>query len=185
MALIPLFVVEVLGQDAAFAGTAFAVFGAANVVMLLVSGKLSDLWGRKPIVLTGLAVSAVGTVWVGYTESVPAFLVATVVAGLGSGLLMPSQQATVADIIGSKARGGTVLATFQMALDLGAIIGPVVAGMLADQVSFAVAFAMAGGLSVAALLAWLPTRETLPRDGWVTSTHPTPKEAVSVELPGK
>lgn len=185
MALLPLFVVEALGQPEAFVGTAFAVFGAANVVMLLVSGKLSDRWGRKPLVLAGLAVSAVGMAWVGFTENVPAFLIATVVAGLGSGLLAPPQQATVADIIGNKARGGAVLAASQMALDVGAIVGPVVAGILADELSYGAAFALTGALLVVAVVAWLPARETLPRDREVTTAHPTPEEAVSVELPGK
>ena len=46
-------------------------------------------------------------------------------AGVGSGLANPSQQAAVADVVGSKARGGPVLAAFQMAADIGAVIGPI------------------------------------------------------------
>jgi MFS family permease len=77
MALTPLFITEVLHREDAFAGTAFAVFGAGNVVMLLLSGKLSDSLGRKPVVLAGLVLAGFGTIWVGFTSSVPAFLIAT------------------------------------------------------------------------------------------------------------
>ncbi|HEX2133031.1 MAG TPA: MFS transporter [Actinophytocola sp.] len=178
VSLVPLFVTEVLRRDDAFAGTALAVFAAGNVVMLLVAGRLADTVGRKPIVLAGLLVSAGGTVWVGLTDTVAWFMVATVVAGLGAGLLAPPMQATVADVVGSEGRGGPVLATFQMSADVGAVLGPIVAGLLADQLSYGAAFAVTGALCLVAALVWLPAPETLPRGGKNTE-HPTPDEAVA------
>ncbi|MGB3442337.1 MAG: MFS transporter [Actinophytocola sp.] len=163
VSLVPLFVEEVLHRDGAFAGTALAVFAVGNVLMLLVSGRMADSWGRKPTVLLGLVVAAGGTVWVGFTTDVPTFLIATVVAGLGAGLLSPPLTATVADVIGSRGRGGPVLATFQMTADIGAVLGPIVAGLLADGVSYTAAFAVTGGLCALAAFAWLPAQETLPR----------------------
>ncbi len=162
IALTPLFITEVLHRDKAFAGTAFAVFAAANVALLLVSGRLSDSLGRKPLMIAGLVMAAAGTIWVGFTSSVLMFLLATIVAGLGTGLLTPPQQAVVADILGGKARGGQVLAMSQMVVDIGAVIGPLAAGVLVDELSFGAAFAITGGLYVLATLAWLPARETLP-----------------------
>jgi MFS family permease len=164
MALTPLFIIEVLHRSESFAGTAFAVFGAANVATLLLSGRLSDVWGRKPMSLIGLVLGSAGTIWVGFTESVPAFLLATILAGFGTGLLSPPQQAVVADILGGKARGGQVLAVFQMSLDIGAVIGPLVAGLLVDQWSYGAAFGVSGLLYVVATLAWIQARETLPRN---------------------
>ncbi|PPK65903.1 MFS transporter [Actinokineospora auranticolor] len=161
VSLVPLFVVEVLHKDGAFAGTALAAFAVGNVLVLMVSGRIADRWGRKPPALLGLVVSATGTVWFGLTDAVPEFLIATVVAGMGTGLLSPPQQAVVADVIGT-ARGGPVLAVFQMAADVGAIVGPVVAGALADRLSYGWAFAVTGGLAALAVLVWLPARETLP-----------------------
>jgi len=181
VSLVPLFVEEVLNRDGAFAGTALGVFAAGNVAMLMVSGRLADSWGRKPLVLAGLLVSAVGTVWVGLTDSVPWFLAATVFAGLGAGLLSPPLQATVADVIGTRGRGGPALATFQMAADLGSVLGPIVAGLLADHVSYTTAFAVTGSLSALATFAWFRAPETLPRPE--TRQHPTPSEAVGTELP--
>lgn len=182
VSLVPLFVEEVLRRDGAFAGTALAVFAAGNVVMLLLAGRLADTIGRKPIILLGLLVSAGGTIWVGFTDTVPLFLTATVVAGLGAGLLSPPQQAVLADVIGSKGRGGPVLATFQMSADIGAVIGPIAAGLLADQVSYTAAFAVTGALCLVAALVWLPAPETRPRGGTEPeSGHPTPEEALAAE----
>jgi MFS family permease len=178
VSLVPLFVEEVLRRDGAFAGTALAVFAVGNVLMLLVSGRMADSWGRKPTVLLGLVVSSGGTIWVGFTSDVPVFLVATVVAGLGAGLLAPPLQATVADVIGSRGRGGPVLATFQMTADIGAVLGPIVAGLLADNLSYTAAFAVTGSLCALAAFVWLPAPETLPRKGAeppVITEEPAPR----------
>lgn len=181
VSLVPLFVEEVLRRDGAFAGTALAVFAAGNVAALLISGRLADSIGRKPMIIVGLLVAAGGTAWLGFTDTVLLFLAASAIAGIGSGLLTPAQQATVADVIGSKGRGGPVLAAFQMAADIGAVIGPIVAGILADQLSYAAAFAMTGVLAALAALVWLPAPETLPsRTG--NDQHPTPEEALATEV---
>jgi MFS family permease len=163
VALTPLFIIEVLRREESFAGTAFAVYAAANVAMLPLSGRLSDRIGRKPLMLAGLGTAGAGMVWLGFTDSVLTFLVATVIGGLGTGLLSPPQQAAVADVIGSRARGGQVLAVSQMTMDVGAVLGPVLAGLLVDRSSFGAAFGLTGALSLAAALVWLTARETLPR----------------------
>ncbi|MNL73169.1 Multidrug resistance protein MdtG [compost metagenome] len=82
-------------------------------------------------------------------------------AGFGSGLLGPAQQAAVADVIGRGRSGGKVLAIFQMAADTGAIVGPIVAGLLADRLGYGWAFGITGGVLLLTAAAWLPAREPL------------------------
>ncbi len=163
ISLIPLFVVEVLERDAGLAGISLAVFAAGNAAVLMVSGKLADTIGRKPLVLVGLVVSGGATVWLGFTDAVPAFLIASAVAGLGAGVLGPPHNAAVADIVGAKRRGGTVLATFQMAADVGAILGPILTGLLAEYLSYETAFGLTGAILLVSILFWLWAPETLPR----------------------
>ncbi|WP_349535839.1 MFS transporter [Rhodococcus rhodochrous] len=154
VAMVPLFVVEALDEGEAFAGVALTAFAVGNALVLIKSGKLSDRFGRRPFVLAGLVVCGVSTIAMGFTESVVWFLITSFVAGMGSGLSNPSQQAAVADVVGSKARGGPVLATFQMVADVGAVIGPVAAGLLADRLSYSTAFAVTGVIMLAATLPW-------------------------------
>ncbi|WP_330759602.1 MFS transporter [Haloechinothrix halophila] len=180
VALVPLFLVQVLQQREGLVGIAFGVFAAANVAMLLLSGKLADTIGRKPFVLAGLGVTATGTIWMGLTSSLLEFMAATVVAGLGAGLLTPPMQATVADVVGSRGRGGPVLATFQMAADVGAILGPLLGGALAEDVSFGLAFGLTGALALIAALVWVPARETLPRKQ-EEPHHPTPEQSCELD----
>ncbi len=154
VAMVPLFVVEALDEGEAFAGVALTAFAVGNALVLIKSGKLSDRFGRRPFVLAGLVVCGVSTIAMGFTESVVWFLITSFVAGMGSGLSNPSQQAAVADVVGSKARGGPVLAAFQMVADVGAVIGPVAAGFLADRLSYSTAFAVTGVIMLAATLPW-------------------------------
>ncbi|MFI2566032.1 MFS transporter [Paenarthrobacter sp. NPDC018779] len=159
MATIPLFATAVLQSRPETAAWALAVFAVGNALALTFSGRLSDAWGRKPLLIPGLAITAVASGVIGLTADLPAFFAASAVAGFGSGLLGPAQQAAVADVIGRGRSGGKVLAVFQMAADTGAIIGPVVAGLLADQLGYGWAFGITGGVLLVTAAAWLPARE--------------------------
>lgn len=163
MATVPLFAVTALGAGPEAAGWALAVFAGGNAAALTFSGRLADRLGRKPLMLAGLVVTALSTAAIGLTDALPAFLAASAISGIGSGLLGPAQQAAVADIIGRGRSGGKVLAVFQMVADTGAIIGPVLAGLLADRLGYAWAFGITGGTLLMSAVAWIFARETAER----------------------
>ena len=163
VALVPLFVVEVLHRGAGIAGLALATFAIGNVSVVIVSGYLSDRVGRRIPLLIGLPVAAVTTVLVGFTTSLPLFLAAAYVTGAATGIFISPQQAAVADIVGSKARGGTAVATFQMTSDFGAILGSLAVGQIAQHLSYGSAFAFSGAILLAAAVFWIFAPETRPR----------------------
>ena len=163
VALVPLFVVEALGRADSWSGIALAVFAAGNAVTLTTAGRLADRRGRRPLILAGLAVTAVSTGLLGLATSLPWFLVLSLVAGVGGGLINPPVNAAVADVVGPQGGGGKALAGFQMATDVGTILGPLVAGAVAQVAGYAVAFGLTGLVAAAALLVWLRAPETLPR----------------------
>ncbi|MGO2154094.1 MAG: MFS transporter, partial [Brevibacterium aurantiacum] len=98
-----------------------------------------------------------------FTDSIWLFFILSVVAGIGSGLANPAQQATVADVIGRDRKGGRVLAKYQMALDAGAILGPIIAGVVVDHFDYSWAFMLTGILGILAAAYWFTGRETRPR----------------------
>jgi MFS family permease len=163
VALVPLFVVEVLHRAQSLAGVALSVFAAGTIAVLTFSGRLVDALGRRLPMVVGLALTGGATIWLGLTSGVPEFLAAALLAGAGAGLITPAQGATVADVIGSQAKGGPVLAVAQMTSDVGAILGPIATGLLVDQLSYPAAFALTGGIALLAAVIWLRTPETLPR----------------------
>ena len=165
MATVPLFAVTALGSGPEAAGLALAVFAAGNAVALTISGRLADSLGRKPMMVAGLLVTGAATAAIGLTHELGWFLLASMLAGIGSGLLGPAQQAAVADVIGTARSGGKVLAIYQMTADIGAIAGPVLAGLLADRLGYGWAFGVTGAVLVVAAASWSVTREPLKHAG--------------------
>lgn len=160
--IIPLFAASTFSAGPAVAGTALASFAVGTGAVVTFSGRLSDRLGRKPLVLTGLVVAGVATLGMGHVTTVPLLVAASAVGGVGAGLLNPSQQATVADVIGPDRGGGKAMAAFQMATDSGTICGPIVIGAIVDKVGFTVGFTVTGVVLLAAVVPWLFARETLP-----------------------
>ena len=68
----------------------------------------------------------------------------------------------VADVVGPHRAGGVVLSRYQMAMDTGAIFGPIIAGLLAESLGYSAAFAVSGAVVLLAFGVWLSGRETLP-----------------------
>ncbi len=164
VALVPLFVAVALGRTALWAGIALTVFAVGDGIVLLATSGLSDRRGRRPVIIAGLVTVAVGTAGLGVgdlggTAGLIVLLIGSLVAGAGAGLLQPAQGAAVADLVGSRRSGGPALSGFQMAADVGAIVGPIAAGALAEGVSFSVAFLASAAVAIVALLVWVRVPE--------------------------
>jgi MFS family permease len=115
------------------------------------------------MMVTGLVLTGAATGGIGLTQGLVFFLAASLLAGVGAGLLGPAQQAAVADVIGRERSGGRVLAVYQMTADIGAILGPVFTGLVADAFGYGWAFAATGAVLLLAAAAWLLARETVLR----------------------
>jgi MFS family permease len=155
--LVPLYVTEELGRTVAWAGAGLLAGSLAQAVGLLRSGRLADTWGRRPTLVLGAALATASTAALVLPPALWIFLIAMAAFGLAASFLASVPAALVADV--SPARGGRVVAVFQMSADLGAIVGPLVAGWLTDVASYQVAFAV----TTAVMAAGLATALTLPR----------------------
>jgi MFS transporter, ACDE family, multidrug resistance protein len=181
IALVPLFVTEVLHRGPRIAGLALATFAIGNVAAVIPSGYLSDRIGRRTLLIVGLTVSGVATVAVGLASSLTLFLAGALVAGAAAGMFTSPQQAAVADIIGSKARSGTAVATYQMMADFGAIVGSLAVGEIAQHLTFGAAFVISGAILLVGAIGWLLAPETLMRP----TSEPTPARALGPEVGGE
>jgi len=159
-ALVPLFVRDVMHRSAVWTGMGFLLFAALNGAALLPGGRVADTLGRRPVLIAGCTISAVGMVMLALLECPWAYLAALAVAGFGSGLLDVAPAAMIGDIIDRG--GGTLVASYQMAGDIGSVVGPVAGGLLVDSASYAAAFGLAAAvLSGAAALGFV-SRDTRP-----------------------
>lgn len=162
IALVPLFISDVMGRGVGVIGLVLAAFAGGNALAVVPSGYLSDRIGRRRLLIIGLAVSGVATAWLGALLSLPAFLVVAAVTGATTGIFMSPLQAAVADILGSEARAGTPVAAVQMMSDLGAIVGSMTVGWVAERLGYSWDFVIGGLVLLIAAVGWLRAPETRP-----------------------
>ena len=167
-AIVPLFVRDILHRSAVWTGIGFLVFAVLNGAALLPGGRLADTLGRRPVIMAGCTISAAGMAMLALRPGLWLYLAALAVSGLGSGLLDVAPSAMIGDLLDG--RGGTLVAFYQMAGDVGAVVGPVAAGFLVDTASYTAAFTLAAAvLGVAAILGFFAP-ETRPGDRAKTLT---------------
>ena len=76
MAVVPLFISDVLGRGPSTIGLTLALFAVGNVAVVLPSGYLSDRIGRRGLLIGGLLASGAATIWLGASASLAMFFVA-------------------------------------------------------------------------------------------------------------
>src|ERR1700722_20690627 len=67
----------------------FAAFLLTQTAMTVVFGKLSDLVGRKKVMLGGIAIFMVGSLLCGFAWSMPSMIVFRLIQGVGAGAVQP------------------------------------------------------------------------------------------------
>lgn len=160
VALVPLFITDVMGRGVGIIGLALAAFAGGNALAMIPSGYLSDRMGRRTLMIVGLTLSGVATLFLGVASSLPAFLAAAIVVGAVTGIYMSPMQAAVADILGSEARAGSPVAAVQMMSDLGAIVGSMTLGWVAERLSYGWGFTISGIVLLIAAVGWVAAPET-------------------------
>jgi EmrB/QacA subfamily drug resistance transporter len=107
----------------------------ASTIVVPIAGKLSDIYGRKPLYMTGIVVFAAGSALSGVAPNFWFLVFARFVQGAGMGFIMPLSQAIIGDIISPRERGkyqGMMGASFGLA----SIVGPAAGGFITDHYSW-------------------------------------------------
>lgn len=113
-------------------GLIFGLFAISSFVGSMIGGALTDRWGRKKILLFGLAMSGLSSVLMGVIDLLPLFLVVTLVVGILSDVAGPAYQSLVADLLpeNQRAQGFGIL---RVVANLAVTIGPLIGGLLASK----------------------------------------------------
>ena len=150
------FYAETFGASDTVIGLLVASYAAAQLIGAPLLGRLSDRYGRRPVLLLSLIGTMVGFLFLGFAKTLVVLFASRILDGLTGGNISVAQ-AYIADVTDEKSRAkgmGLIGAAF----GLGFIFGPVTGGLL-SQYGYAVPAFVAAGLvaiNLVMVLIWLP-----------------------------
>lgn len=151
----------------------FSAFLLTSTVSMPLWGRFSDLLGRRPTYLTGIAIFLLGSGFSGLSQSMGQLIAFRALQGLGAGSLITIGYTLVGDLFGLERRA-RMQGYFSGVWGLASLIGPALGGLLADHVSWRWVFYINLPFGALAALAI----------GWGLSEPVVPRRSVSVDFLG-
>jgi len=151
-----------LGLSDAMAQLTFSISILGMALATLVYGSLSDHYGRRPVLLSGLCLFLVGSLVSAAASSVTALLAGRLIQAVGAGCGVTLVRTIAADVYG-RGRLVKAIAYLTMFYTLGPMISPMVGGILIDTLGWRSVFGFALVLgSVITLAAYVAIQESRP-----------------------
>ncbi|MBY3179328.1 MFS transporter [Rhizobium leguminosarum] len=132
----------------------FSAFLLAQSTTTVIYGKLSDIFGRKPVLIGGILIFLVGSLLCGLARSMMSLVLFRLLQGLGAGAIQPVTMTIIGDLFKLEERGrvqgamATVWAT-------SAVVGPLAGGIIVDNISWAWIFWINLPIGVISIIAFM------------------------------
>jgi EmrB/QacA subfamily drug resistance transporter len=114
---------------------AFTSYLVTATVSGPIYGKLSDIFGRRPIFIIGVSIFLLGSILCGLSANMPMFIAFRGLQGLGAGALFPVALSIIGDIFAPSERG-KYQGFFGAVFGLSSLIGPALGGIITDSVGW-------------------------------------------------
>jgi EmrB/QacA subfamily drug resistance transporter len=141
----------------------FSAYLLMNSVTVLIYGKLSDLFGRKPILTIGIIIFLIGSILCGFANSMKMLILFRLIQGFGAGAVTPIATTIIGDIYTAEERA-KIQGYLSSVWGISAITGPAVGGLLVQYVSWHYVFWINIPLGILSLVGlWLFLHENVQR----------------------
>jgi MFS family permease len=147
-------------------GLFFTFYTLSSLIIRLIAGKLSDIYGRVIILKWALVVLFLSLVWIGFAQSGTQLLIGACIFGVAVGMYSPTLFAWAVDLSLESTRG-KAMATIYMALELGIGLGALLSGWIyANEIkNIQICFLISAGLVILAFIFMqFGLKYTLPKE---------------------
>jgi MFS family permease len=159
--LLPLYFARAGLGVAAIAAIA-AAYPLSWGALQLATGALSDRWGRRPLIVGGMALQGLALIAIPLVRGEGPWIGAALALGLGTALVYPTLLAAVGDVAHPTWRASAV-GVYRLWRDLGYAVGALLAGVVADLAGISAAILTVAALTLtSAAVAAARLRETAP-----------------------
>lgn len=101
----------------------------------LIMGKLSDMYGRRPLILIAIGIFLLGSLLAGFAQSMPMLIAARAIQGIGGGSIITVVQSAVADVVAPRERG-RFSGYYAIVFATAALLGPIVGAQITHHVGW-------------------------------------------------
>ena len=142
-------------------GLAFTIAAITQAAVIPLTGWGTDRLGRRFMIIAGGTTTALASIGFALTGSYLVLVILMCLYSVGVSTTLSASQAMLADTVPISASSG--LAAYQMAGDIGLILGPLVAGFTLDLVSMGWAWIFGAAIILAGVgMAWITPKRTEP-----------------------
>jgi MFS transporter, DHA1 family, multidrug resistance protein len=146
-AFLPIYAVERIGLGASEVGLLFGAQMLTTIASRPVFGRLSDRVGRRPMIVIGLATSAIAVWLLPLAATFAALLMFAAIYGGGLAVTTSSTAALITDLT-DRSRYGAAHGLFGTIFDVGDALGPIAGGVVAARLGYPATFQIAGAAVV-------------------------------------
>jgi EmrB/QacA subfamily drug resistance transporter len=138
----------------------FVVYMLASTVTVPLYGKLSDMYGRKNLLILSVGLFTLGSILAGCANSMIMLIVYRGVQGLGAGGMLPLSMIIVGDLFSIEKRG-RIQAVFSSIWALSSIVGPILGSFFVETLTWRWIFFINIPIGIATVLCLMPYQEKM------------------------
>jgi EmrB/QacA subfamily drug resistance transporter len=148
-------------QDVSSLSWVITAYLLASTAVAPVFGTLSDIYGRRAMIITALSLFIAGSILCALAPNMPVLILARGLQGLGGGGILPVVQTVISDLVTPRERG-QYQAYFSGVWVAAGIGGPVLGGVFAEHLHWSMIFWINVPLGLASLALLLPKMGKIP-----------------------